>query len=227
MAPTATGKVPHIGFTAEFVPFLRFRKPQSQILTKILTRKRRAAMKSEQRSREVVTKLVPDAAAEDHWDSVVAKQMRAELGSDPEHSSDPTASYQYSTQLMKLWYTWRHERRWQDSVARGAALQTIVDGVKNATSEHNLLVDDAAPQGPHPRDGRSNGKSRRGNSNVQALRIVPKPGSHMHLVHLARQSPEEDGGDPYNTSSWQELAAGHEMRIVGQMQRGIEDDEFD
>lgn len=76
---------------------------------------------------EVDDKLVPFAESEDKWESLVRSQMRSE-GLDESISFDGHfGTYRWSTQLSKVWLETRADKIWVDWVARGKALQELVE----------------------------------------------------------------------------------------------------
>ena len=118
-----TRRVPRLCTTADGQPFLRMCKPQSPQLSKLVGRKGRIFTSKILRLVEIDEELTHEAILEDEWEALVAAQMTKE-GRTPEGGG---GSHRWSVQLSRLWWEWQIERTWQDWVARGEALNELVE----------------------------------------------------------------------------------------------------
>lgn len=113
--------------TAEGQPFLRTSSLQPHDMSRMVGRKNRIFQSKIFKIAEIQDELMPDAESEDQWDRIVAQQRRKEGLPDEETFGDAEESYTWSLYLSRLWLEWKIEMTWQDWLARGKALQRIVD----------------------------------------------------------------------------------------------------
>ena len=71
--------------------------------------------------------IMPASEEEDNWDRLVRQQIKSEGLEDRERPEGPLESYRWNAQLSKIWTERQIERIWKDWVARGKALQKIVN----------------------------------------------------------------------------------------------------
>lgn len=111
---------------------------------------------------EIQDEILPDCALEDSWDAIVRRQLRDEglLNDAPGAGYKPESSYAWSAHLSRLWYEWKMEDMWQDWIARGEALQRIVE-------EEQALADEEAGR-PSPSAGSVKPAQRRSAADVVA-----------------------------------------------------------
>lgn len=70
------------------------------------------------------------ADEEDRWESLINKQLAAEGFQDKVISDGTLGSYRWSEQLSKSWIESQLDRRWSDWVARGKAVNELVQQEK-------------------------------------------------------------------------------------------------
>lgn len=196
--------IPRFASTAEGYPFLRFGKPQSQILSqKILVQNRRFVQEGENIT--FCEDLDHEAALEDIWEASVREQMRREGVRDPEEDSfSPENSFKYWTGASKLWSHMQREATWGDWIARGEALQRIVDEEKARAAEESGGARQApAFERPPPRP------------DSKAVVPVTRVGKHYFMASLAMARDKEhaeDPADPFSFPAWREFV--HSQRDV-------------
>lgn len=113
--------------TAEGQPFLRTSSLQPHDMSRMVGRKNRIFQSKIFKIAEIQDELMPDAESEDQWDRIVAQQLRKEGVPGEETLGEAEESYSWSLYLSRLWLEWKIEMTWQDWLARGEALQRIVD----------------------------------------------------------------------------------------------------
>lgn len=80
-------------------------------------------------------KLGPYTAVEDEWETLIARQMRAE-GKDPgEGARDISETYLWSNMLGKLWSEHKIDLMWEDWTARGEALYGLLKAERALAAE--------------------------------------------------------------------------------------------
>jgi hypothetical protein len=127
-------RVPSVCSTADGQPFLRLKKPQPTSLSRMVGRKG-GIFADKIRNLIEAEELGWDAAQEDQWDDLVARQMRLEGVRDIDDDSlqsgrdgkMSTTSFAWSVRLTRLWWEWQVENTWGDWVARGEALNQLVE----------------------------------------------------------------------------------------------------
>ncbi|KAF7560291.1 hypothetical protein G7046_g3839 [Stylonectria norvegica] len=130
-------KVPHVVTTADGQPFIRTRKPQPRVLSRAIGRKTMIYRKKIYRIVDLEDEIMPSAMLEDNWDSLMRTQMRAEGLDNPEPADGDHATYCWSLQLGRLYLERGVESIWKDWVARGNALQQIVNQERAMADQEN------------------------------------------------------------------------------------------
>lgn len=121
--------------TAEGQPFLRTSSLQPHEMSRMVGRKNKIFQSKIFKIAEIQDERMPEAESEDQWDRIVAQQLRKEGLPREETSGDVEESYQWSLHLSRLWVEWKIEVTWQDWLARGEALQRIVDAEQALADE--------------------------------------------------------------------------------------------
>lgn len=194
-------KIPSLCTSAVGVPFLRMKKPQPDMLSKIVGIKSRGWEKKIQLLKEMEDDMVPNAALEDQWDDLVEAQMKAESVSTTEDSSaTDTSTYSSWMQVGRLGLRWQVEMTWQDWVARGEALQRIIEEEKALAAQEKGEVTHT----PNHRV-RAAGSQRLGKLEV---RNPPRLPTSMALVAKKQRMnndatpPADDEKDPFLSPLW-------------------------
>ncbi|CAM1505728.1 Fc.00g113650.m01.CDS01 [Cosmosporella sp. VM-42] len=120
-------KVPHVVATAEGQPFLRDRKPQPRVLSRAIRRRDAVMVRKVSKIGNLEQQIIPAAEEEDNWDRLIRKQTKLEGLEDQQHLERPLENYTWNAQLSRIWGERQIEKTWKDWVARGKALQQIVN----------------------------------------------------------------------------------------------------
>ncbi|KAG6015051.1 hypothetical protein E4U43_005820 [Claviceps pusilla] len=216
--------------TADGQPFLRLKKPQPRSLSKMIGRKGMVFQKKIIKCVEVDEDLKQEAALEDQWEGLVAAQMSKEgLSVEEYHAANdshwPSSSYSWSVQLSKLWWEWQLEKMWQDWVARGEALNRIVEQQKSRTqgrgSASSTVVSSSlsARGNPPAVQGSKTAPERNstGRPNVSVFSAAPFPFTEAidaELRHLKILPPKREV-DPFIGPRWNALVRSQTPRLSG------------
>lgn len=178
--------------TSEGQPFLRlpkFRQPHA--MSRMIGQKTRWYVKNVQKIVEIDEETLHDSLDEDKWEQLVEQQMRREGLSTRDFSKNYEHTYFWSTQLSRLWWEWKVNSIWQDWIARGEALQKIVD------SEQELADKEQGRDTKAPESSATE-------SNV----VVRKPKSMLPLPNSLPNWPPSASKvpitDPFLTDAWQQ-----------------------
>ncbi|KAJ3483855.1 hypothetical protein NLG97_g7204 [Lecanicillium saksenae] len=120
-------RVPSVAATAEGLPFLRTSSAQPHEMSRMIGRKNKTFQETISKITDLRDELIPEAELEDQWDRLVSQQLRRESLPQEQSSGDLTEHYTWSLYLSRLWLEWKTELVMQDWIARGEALQRIVD----------------------------------------------------------------------------------------------------
>lgn len=228
-------RVPSLAATADGLPFLRTKKPQSKMLSKIIGLKAKSYVHKMETYKAINDDLIPDAALEDQWERLVEQQMREEAV--PAKDTDTTQSYTWSAQLARLGILWQLETMWQDWMARGEALQRIVDEERVLAAQEK---GEPAPPMANDKDTKTPLRAARGQRDSRGSRVqVANPEKQQLALVLAANKgydasapPEEDNRDPFSTSLWTALVKDQRLRLLRRTETAIKGassgaDEFD
>lgn len=199
-------KVPHVASTSEGLPFLRIKKPQPRVLSKSIGKKTKAYQRAIYKILDIEEEQIPAAWSEDNWDRLVEKQMRTELVEARETQVGPLGSYRWSAQLGKVWLENKVENTWADWVARGKALQRIVDQEKVLVGEE--LVGLAKP---HPED--------RANGATMAERAITQRRVETEQATLDAVQVTQRFQDPFISDQWAAIARREELRFLNRQNK--------
>lgn len=120
--------VPMVAATADGMPFLRLRKTQQPpTMSRMIGFKVGWYNRNMDKLVQIDEQESKDALIEDRWEELIERQMLDEGVDTAEFSKDLKETYSWSVQLSRLWWEWKIDNIWQDWVARGEALQRIVD----------------------------------------------------------------------------------------------------
>lgn len=172
---------------------------------------------------EIDEDLKQEAALEDQWERLVAAQMSREgLPVEECHAANgshwPCSSYSWSVQLSKLWWEWQLEKVWQDWLARGDALNRIVEQQKSRAStavSSSLSARDNPPavQG----DKTAPERNSTGRLNVSVFSAASFPlteAMDAQLRHLKILLPKREV-DPFIGPRWNALVRSQTPRLSG------------
>ncbi|KAF7551028.1 hypothetical protein G7Z17_g5300 [Cylindrodendrum hubeiense] len=134
-------KVPVFTATTEGLPFLRTRKPQPRILSKIIGKKQRVLRKRIYSIVDINEEHMPAAEQEDNWDRLVRKELRAAGLEEEGPPEGPFGTYQRSQVLSRLWYMAQLDTTWNDWIARGRALGQIAEQERTLAEEEKRIAD--------------------------------------------------------------------------------------
>lgn len=162
---------------------------------------------------EVDEDLTQEAALEDQWESLVAKQMRNEgVASEIEDATRDAgkasaSSYAWSVQLSRLWWEWQLEKMWMDWIARGEALNQLVQ-------EQRGQAEQSSKTGTiNSRDEKPPRKQSRGSPNVD---VNPWPTYPLSASVAARQRGDLQSKvtDPFIEPTWNALVNAQRTRML-------------
>lgn len=144
---------------------------------------------------EIQDELMPESKMEDDWERIIARQMREEGLEDEEGRAqvEIESTYIWSLHLSRLWYEWKIEMISQDWLARGEALQHIVD-------EEQRLADEE--EGKMPTSSTKTKEHERSQAKVEGMdyKFISPPLSQVILS-------EADGHDIFSSLAWSEVVA--------------------
>ncbi|PTB65612.1 hypothetical protein BBK36DRAFT_163523 [Trichoderma citrinoviride] len=221
-------KVPSVSATAEGQPFVRLRKPQPHTLSRMIGRKGRIFSNRIENIMDADERLTPEAALEDEWDRMMddllakegakggKRRKQASYDWDAENNAK-METFAWSVQLSRLWWEWKVEKTWEDWIARGEALQKLVEqersmaereeGQSNAAAGRNQRTPRRNPLDP------DDSPPNVGLSNVQSLTLMdiardiePPPDS--------KQVQDGEAYDPFLSPSWHALVKAQERRML-------------
>ncbi|KAM3515636.1 hypothetical protein MY11210_000814 [Beauveria gryllotalpidicola] len=186
---TRIRRVPMMATTADGLPFLRTSFVQPHEMSRMVGRKNAIFQSKIAKITEIQDELLPDAEMEDEWERIVARQLRKEH---LPHEETPVVdeTYTWSLHLSRLWLEWKIEAIWQDWLARGEAMQQIVDAEQKLADEEAGKTLKPAPTTPEYARPPSAG-------NISARELSPRG-----LPTLPGETTEMDGHDIFSTSAW-------------------------
>ncbi|KAF9772112.1 hypothetical protein IL306_010200 [Fusarium sp. DS 682] len=120
-------KVPVSGHTAEFLPFVRIKKPEPRVFSRAVGRKTKIFRKSVMTFLGVTNVDIPRARSEDRWDAMMDKLLRKEGVTEDVNRDDPSASYHFTATLSKAWWDQKLTRYRDDWTARGEAVSRLIE----------------------------------------------------------------------------------------------------
>lgn len=215
-------KQPVLATTALGMPFLRRTKPQPYAMSRMIGVKSKRFENKVQSIVAVDEWMAADAALEDAWDALVEQQQRDEARQPKTPVADPRPeeTYTWSVQLSRVWWEWQAEKTWQDWLARGKALQGIVDAGKPLKQRQAKVAERPASSLEEKlRSGRrSDNRQTRAPSaslshpkgQVLEADVAFKPATTLPLALLVQQ-PKRD--DPFCTKAWADVIDYHRSRL--------------
>ncbi|OAA48353.1 ubiquitin-conjugating enzyme [Beauveria brongniartii RCEF 3172] len=185
---TRTRRVPMMATTAEGLPFLRTSFVQPHEMSRMVGRKNSIFQSNIAKITEIQDELLPDAETEDEWERIVARQLRKERL--PHETPVVDETYTWSLHLSRLWLEWKIESIWQDWIARGEAMQQIVDTEQRLADEEAGKTCKPAPTTPEYARPPSAGNISARESTSRVLPTLPGETTGM------------DGHDIFATPAW-------------------------
>ncbi|EGX94645.1 hypothetical protein CCM_02916 [Cordyceps militaris CM01] len=183
-------RVPMMATTAEGLPFLRTSSLQPHTMSRMIGRKNKIFRSRIFKIAEIQDELMPDTESEDLWERIIARQLRKEGIPCEESSRGVEEAYTWSMYLSRLWVEWKIEATWQDWLARGEALQRIVD------AEQELADEEA-------------GKTRKPESTTKSYlwprSVTNVSGRAFHLLsppEIQGKTIQMDGHDVFSSEAW-------------------------
>ncbi|KFA67922.1 hypothetical protein S40285_05940 [Stachybotrys chlorohalonatus IBT 40285] len=190
-ALTGSRKIPSLSTTAQGMPFLRIRKPQPAIMSKMIGQCDRKYKEMMARLTSAEEDMAVDAALEDQWDRLVEQQMMQEYGGDRKAPNEAHATFVWSVALTRLWLKWRVENMWQKWNARGEALNKIVEQERALLAQES--ADTASPEDQVTVSTRS---QQQGPSEPRIRHLFEDPfKEQFHLVRLALRAHQDANSD--------------------------------
>ncbi|KAJ2975970.1 hypothetical protein NQ176_g5217 [Zarea fungicola] len=188
-------RVPLVATTADGQPFLRTSSLQPHDMSRMIGQKHKSLAAKIDKIVEIQDELMPANKMEDDWERIIARQMREEGLEDEEVGAqvEIESTYIWSLHLSRLWYEWKIEMISQDWLARGEALQHIVD-------EEQRLADEE--EGKMPTSAIKSKKHERSQAKVEGMdyKFISPPLSQVILS-------EADGHDIFSSRAWSEVVA--------------------
>lgn len=176
--------------TAEGQPFLRTSSLQPHDMSRMVGRKNKIFQSKIFKIAEIQDELMPAAESEDQWDRIVAQQLRREGLPREEASGDAEESYTWSLYLSRLWLEWKIEMTWQDWLARGEALQRIVDAEQE-------LADEEAGKTREPES-----MTRERTQSAGAAKVSGRGFNLLSPLEIQGKAIEMDGHDIFSSQAW-------------------------
>ncbi|KAL6863668.1 hypothetical protein J3F83DRAFT_745211 [Trichoderma novae-zelandiae] len=221
-------KVPSVSATAEGQPFVRLKKPQPHALSRMIGRKGRIFTNRIEHIMDLDERVTPEAALEDEWDRMMDDLLAKEGAKGERREKEVSyrwdreihpkmATFGWSVQLSRLWWEWKVEKTWEDWIARGEALQELVEQ-ESALAEREQ-GDRAAAAGRNRRTPRRNPLDPDDSppnvaiSTVQSLSLV-EIARDTKLPPDAKQVHDGETYDPFLSPSWSALVKAQERRML-------------
>ncbi|RGP63141.1 hypothetical protein FLONG3_10002 [Fusarium longipes] len=120
-------KVPVPGHTAEFLSFLRIKKPQPKVFSRSLGVKTARFRRTVDATKRIDTELASAAASEDLWDSIMHRMLHEKGDTVGQRRDGPLESFRFTTALSKAWWEMKLFRFNEDWIARSEALSKLVE----------------------------------------------------------------------------------------------------
>ncbi|KAF4464197.1 hypothetical protein FALBO_8977 [Fusarium albosuccineum] len=132
-------KVPVLGSTAEGQVFLRFKKPQPRLLNHLVFKRTKRWRTGMLKLLKVQNYGFKVAKQEDNWDKLVDKLMLEEGVQSTVIPDTKTSTYYWSQRLAKAWYEDKLDRTWEDWVARGKAMDQLIEAERALADEERKI----------------------------------------------------------------------------------------
>lgn len=120
-------KVPVPGYTAEYLSFLRIKKPQPAPFSRALGERTARYRQAISAIKDIDTEHVYAAAHEDLWDGIMHRLLYEKGVTVEETREGPLESFRFSVILSKAWWEMKIFRFTKDSIARSEALSRLVE----------------------------------------------------------------------------------------------------
>ncbi|EFY90591.1 hypothetical protein MAC_03369 [Metarhizium acridum CQMa 102] len=226
--PTAPHRLPSVSATADGQPFLRLKKPQPKALSRMIGRKGRIFAKKIRKLVEADGELRWDAAQEDRWDELMAKQMQAERVSGESErfcangsgQKVSESSFAWSVQVTRLWWEWQVERMWRDWNARGEALHQVVEEQRTQLRREDAVNPESLQKGPLKAGNMPSSRNLDTPPNVDVYPARPYPLMASIPAVLAKQMHRQQRGgtgksvDPFTEPAWNALVRAQSSRLL-------------
>ncbi|KAH0489630.1 hypothetical protein TgHK011_010050 [Trichoderma gracile] len=221
-------KVPSVSATAEGQPFVRLKKPQPHTLSRMIGRKGRIFSNRIELIMDLDERVTSEAALEDEWDrmmdDLLAKEgvqgakrnKQASYSWDAENNAK-METFGWSVQLSRLWWEWKVEKTWEDWIARGNALQELVEqerslaereeGRSNAATGRDRRTPRRNPLDP------DDSPPNVGLSTVQRLPLMDIS-RDIELLPDSQKVQDGEAHDPFLSPSWNALVKAQENRML-------------
>ncbi|KAJ4109717.1 hypothetical protein NW760_002349 [Fusarium oxysporum] len=138
-------KAPVTGNTAEFLPFVRIKKPQPRVFSRAVSRKTTIFRRSVNTLLSVPKKDIPRARLGDRWDAMMDKLLLEEGVTDEVVHDGPLASYHFTAILTKAWWDQKLTKITDDRTARAKAVSSLIE-------QELALVKEEKESGAEPTD---------------------------------------------------------------------------
>ncbi|EHK26914.1 uncharacterized protein TRIVIDRAFT_175684 [Trichoderma virens Gv29-8] len=224
-------KVPSVSATADGQPFVRLKKPQPHVMSRMIGRKNRIFESRILNILDVDERVVPEAALEDDWDRMMDELLAEERSKGGRKQQDTNQSvgaegnskmetYSWSVQLSRLWWELKIEKTWEDWIARGEALHHLVEQERTLAEQEQGGRSDAARRS----NRRAAASSRRNaldyDDSPPNVGVSPVPS--LPLLEAIRSSVPRDeelaegeaSQDPFLSPAWAALVKSQEGRML-------------
>ncbi|KAM6487642.1 hypothetical protein HDV62DRAFT_350350 [Trichoderma sp. SZMC 28011] len=228
---TGPRKVPSVSATADGQPFVRLKKPQPHVMSRMIGRKNRIFESRIMNILDIDERVVPEAALEDEWDRMMdellaeegskkGRRKQQDLCQSAREDRSKMETFGWSVQLSRLWWELKIERTWEDWIARGEALHQLVEQERSLDERER---------------GRSDATKRKGNNNRRAAsrrseldyddappNVGLSPIPALPLLEVIRSTlprdealeKSEEAQDPFLSPSWAALVKSQEGRML-------------
>ncbi|KFG79273.1 hypothetical protein MANI_008377 [Metarhizium anisopliae] len=221
-------RIPSVSATADGQPFLRLKKPQPRALSKMIGVKGRIFISKIRKLVEIDGEPRWNAAQEDQWDELMAKQMKAErVRGESERSGVngggqkvSESSFSWSVQLTRLWWEWQVERMWRDWTARGEALHQVVEEQKTQLRRKDAVDSETLQKRSLKAGSMPSSRNLDTPPNVDVYPARPYPLTASIPAVLAKQTGRQQMGgtgksvDPFTEPAWNALVRAQSNRLL-------------
>ncbi|KAK1246086.1 hypothetical protein MKX07_005155 [Trichoderma sp. CBMAI-0711] len=221
-------KVPSVSATAEGQPFVRLKKPQPHTLSRMIGRKDRIFSNRIENIMDLDERVTSEAALEDEWDRMMddllakegvegAKRKKQASYSWDAANKAKMETFGWSVQLSRLWWEWKVEKTWEDWIARGDALQELVEQ-ERCLAEREEGQSSAATGRDHrtPRRNPLDPDDSPPNVGISTVQTLPLMDISRDIVLLSDSEKVQDreAHDPFLSPSWTALVKAQESRML-------------
>ncbi|KAL6818977.1 hypothetical protein V8C40DRAFT_67203 [Trichoderma camerunense] len=228
---TGPRKVPSVSATADGQPFVRLKKPQPHVMSRMIGRKNRIFESRIMNILDIDERVVPEAALEDEWDRMMdellaeegskkGRRKQQDLRQSAREDRSKMETFGWSVQLSRLWWELKIEKTWEDWIARGEALHQLVEQERSLDEQERGRSDATKRKGSNNRRAASRRSELDYDDAPPNVGLSPIPA--LPLLEVIRSTMPRDEGleegevtqDPFLSPSWAALVKSQEGRML-------------